>query len=65
MASTPTVLVCGAGSVGRRHIANLRTLGARVHVWRERTHESERLAAELGLPVARDLEGAIAGSDAV
>ncbi len=62
---TPKVLVAGAGSIGRRHLANLRALGAEVCAWRERAALAPELARELGLPVYADLAQAISSVDAV
>lgn len=61
----PQILVCGAGPVGRRHIANLRNLDATVTVWRERPELAEELSAELRLPVETDLSRAIGDADGV
>ena len=59
------VLVCGAGSIGRRHMANLRKLGATVTAWRSRTDLGEALAQEFGITVHSDLATAVSGADAV
>jgi len=58
-------LVCGAGSIGRRHIANLRRLGAIVTAWRSRAELRTALTQEFGIEVHADLATAIAGADAV
>jgi predicted dehydrogenase len=63
--TTPRVLVCGAGSIGRRHIGNLRRLGAEVSGWRSRTDAGEALARELGIRVHAGLGEAIEAADAV
>ncbi len=59
------ILVCGAGSIGRRHIHNLKSLGARVSVWRARPHLAAELAAELEVPVHTELQPALADVEAV
>jgi predicted dehydrogenase len=61
----PQILVCGAGPIGRRHIANLRALDATVTVWRERKELAEQLSAELRMPVETDLSQAIGDADGV
>lgn len=60
------VLVCGAGSAGRRHAANLRRLGARVTMWRERPELLSDLRADLGdIETVGDLEQGVRLADAV
>ena len=59
------VLVCGAGSIGQRHIKNLIELGVTVLAWRERRNKIDELAAAFGIPVFSDLEEAILHCDAV
>lgn len=59
------VLVCGAGSIGRRHIANLLRLGAEVSVWRARSELLAEIAREFPVQVSTDLPNAIAGAEAV
>src|SRR5262249_34308300 len=59
------VLVCGAGSIGRRHIANLHKLGATVSAWRSRADLGPALRQEFGIVVHKDLATAIAEVDAV
>jgi predicted dehydrogenase len=59
------VLVCGAGSIGRRHIANLLRLGAEVSVWRARSELLDDIACDLPVQVCADLPNAIAEADAV
>lgn len=59
------VLVCGAGSIGRRHIANLLELGAEVSVWRERPHLLAEVAAEFGVTPCTDRRAGIAEADAI
>lgn len=65
MTTHPKVLVCGAGSIGRRHIANLQSLGADVVAWRWRAELADELASELSVPVETDLDAAIARVNAV
>lgn len=59
------VLVCGAGSIGRRHIANLLHLGAEVLVWRTRVHLLAETARDFPVRTFTDLSAAIADADAV
>jgi predicted dehydrogenase len=59
------VLVCGAGSIGRRHAVNLRQLGADVRLWRKRSALLDETAAALGVEPCRDLETGIRQADAV
>jgi predicted dehydrogenase len=59
------VLVCGAGSVGRRHISNLTALGAEVNVWRARAERLAEIALEFPVQTHADLPTAIANVDAV
>ncbi len=59
------VLVCGAGSIGKRHIANLLKLGAEVLVWRTRVHLLAEIAREFPVRTYADLQAAIAEADAV
>lgn len=61
----PRVLVCGTGSIGRRHITNLLYLGAEVAVWRARLNILEEVAQEFGVRTFRDLAEGIAESEAV
>lgn len=54
------VLVVGAGSIGRRHIRNLRSLGCEeIVVCRSRTEGSAELEAEFGVRCVYDLEEAL------
>ncbi len=62
---TIKVLVAGAGSIGRRHLSNLRALGSEVCAWRERAALGSELAEEIGATVYVDLEEAISSVDAV
>jgi predicted dehydrogenase len=59
------VLVCGAGSIGRRHIANLLRLGAEVSVWRARSELLVDIARDFPVQVCTELPSAIAKADAV
>jgi predicted dehydrogenase len=59
------VVVCGAGSIGTRHIRNLLELGASVSAWRSRAERAPELASALGIRVHTDLDDAIASADAV
>ena len=59
------VLVCGAGSIGRRHIVNLLQLGAKVSVWRSQTHLLKSIHAEFDVEVNEDLAESINSADAV
>jgi len=59
------VLVCGAGSVGMRHINNLVTLGVKVSVWRNRVELVKKLKDELNLEVFLSLDEALKQADAV
>jgi predicted dehydrogenase len=59
------VLVCGVGSIGRRHIGNLLQLGAKVSVWRARSELLTGVAHDFPVEVCIDLSKAIADADAV
>lgn len=59
------VLVCGAGSIGRRHITNLLKLGVSTSAWRARESKVEELADEFKISVFTNLETAIRECDAV
>jgi predicted dehydrogenase len=59
------VLVCGAGSIGRRHIANLLRLGAEVSVWRFRSELLDEIAHDFPVQVFAELPIAIAWAEAV
>ncbi|WP_299074827.1 Gfo/Idh/MocA family oxidoreductase [uncultured Paraglaciecola sp.] len=59
------VLVCGAGSIGQRHITNLKALGVRVIAWRTRKDKISELAEKLKIPVFADLNKALDACDAV
>ncbi|MBL4719732.1 MAG: Gfo/Idh/MocA family oxidoreductase [Alphaproteobacteria bacterium] len=64
MSSKP-ILVCGAGSIGRRHIENLKLLGADVSVWRSRPAYASDLSAEFEIPVFTDIDVALSQCRAV
>ena len=53
------VLVVGAGSVGRRHIQNLLSLGAEVSAYRYRRELAAELAQTFGIPVYSSVEEAL------
>ena len=65
MSFSPKILVCGCGSVGRRHIANLKNLGCDVFAWRSRSNFANELSEELGIMVEVNLREAIKKADAV
>lgn len=59
------VLVCGGGSIGRRHIRNLLQLGVNVIGWRERAENATEMAREFGIQTMFNLNEAIAAARAV
>lgn len=60
------ILVCGAGSIGKRHISNLKRLGATVSVWRSRKEKLNDLAKEFSIEcLYSDIDNAISNVDAV
>lgn len=59
------VLVCGAGSIGRRHIANLLKLGADVSVWRSRGELLTEIAHDFPVHTCTDLARIITEVEAV
>lgn len=59
------VLVCGAGSIGKRHIANLLQLGAKVSVWRSQTHLLKSIKDEFDVEIHENIDDAINKVDAV
>lgn len=61
----PKILVCGAGSIGRRHITNLIKLGAQVSVWRSQTHLLKSIQIEFNVQIFKNLDEAIDKADAV
>lgn len=65
MTPRPRVLVCGAGSIGVRHIENLCALGADVSVWRARTELLADVAKRFPVQVRTELAAALDAADAV
>ena len=63
--SSPSVLVCGAGSIGMRHIINLISLGVKVLVWRNRPELVDTLANKLDVKVFLSIDEALMQADAV
>lgn len=59
------VLVCGAGSIGRRHIVNLVQLGAEVSVWRARSEFLDDITRDFPVKAFIDLSEAIEVVDGV
>jgi predicted dehydrogenase len=59
------VLVCGAGSIGRRHIENLLQLGAEVSVWRARSELLHGIVQDFPVKAFTSLSDAIAWVDGV
>lgn len=59
------VLVCGAGSIGRRHISNLLLLGVDVSVWRARSELLADLAKDFPVRICNELSIAIENVDGV
>jgi len=59
------VLVCGAGSIGKRHIANLLQLGAKVTVWRSQIHLLRSIRDEFNVEINENLNDAIDKADSV
>jgi predicted dehydrogenase len=59
------ILVCGAGSIGLRHIKNLISLDADVSIWRSRSKLAKKLSKDLGLKVHTSLEEALSDVDGV
>ena len=59
------VLVCGSGSIGRRHIANLLRLGAEVSVWRTRSGLLDEIVKDFPVKVFDNRSEAIAQAEAV
>ncbi len=59
------VLVCGAGSIGRRHITNLVQLGAEVSVWRARSEFLNNITRDFPVKTFIDLHEAIEEVDGV
>ncbi len=59
------VLVCGTGSIGRRHIENLVQLGADVLVWRARSELLVEITRDYPVQACTDLDSGIATVEAV
>ncbi len=59
------ILVCGAGSIGQRHIQNLIQLGAEVSVWRARAELLNDLSSKFLVKTYTNLNEAIQESDGV
>ncbi len=59
------ILVCGAGSIGRRHIENLKKIGVTVLAWRSRHELAERLSKEYEIEVRTSIDEAIRDVDGV
>ena len=59
------ILVCGAGSIGRRHIENLKRIGVTVLAWRSRRELAERLSKEYEIEVRTSIDEAIRDVDGV
>ena len=60
-----SVLVCGSGSIGSRHIQNLKTLGVNVSVWRSRPELLESVCKQYQINGFISLEQALTSTDAV
>jgi len=52
----PSVLVCGTGSIGQRHIKNLQSLNVNVSAWRNRGELAKELSEKFGIIVHADLD---------
>jgi predicted dehydrogenase len=61
----PKVLVCGAGSIGRRHIRNLQALGATPILWRARPELIDAARREFGIVCDADRGALLRDADAV
>ena len=61
------ILVCGLGSIGRRHIKNLELLGASVSAWSHRPPNNEQLAflSSFNMACFSNIEDAIQQCDAI
>jgi predicted dehydrogenase len=62
---SPSVLVCGTGSIGQRHIKNLQSLNVNVSAWRNRSELAEELSKKFDIIVHADLECGLEQADAV
>jgi len=60
-----TVAVCGFGSIGQRHAANIVALGARTIVVTRDPKRAARAARKLNARITADLDGALDTADAV
>jgi predicted dehydrogenase len=59
------ILVCGAGSIGHRHIKNLQNLNMNVSAWRRRKELVKELSDQYKINVYTDFDCALKGVDAV
>lgn len=59
------ILVCGAGSIGTRHITNLLKLGADVSVWRSRHELLADISQQFPVRIYAELPAAIEEAEAV
>ena len=61
------ILICGAGSIGKRHLNNLLMQDVEVTVWRKRLGKKQELIDEFedSISVVDDINKAISNSDAV
>jgi predicted dehydrogenase len=59
------VLVCGAGSIGQRHIKNLISLGVKVSVWRERDELLDSVVEQFGVTPCYDLDQGIIEAEGI
>ena len=61
------ILICGAGSIGKRHLNNLLMQDVEVTVWRKRLGKKQELLDEFedSISVVDDINKAISNSDAV
>ncbi len=59
------ILVCGAGSIGRRHIENLQKIGVMVLAWRSRRELADELSKQYNIRVYTSIDEAINNADGV
>jgi len=59
------VLVCGAGSIGTRHISNLLNLGVDVSVWRKQKDLLDKITHDYPVHPCNELEKGIIAANAV
>ena len=59
------ILVCGAGSIGIRHIENLQKIGVTVLAWRSRKGLAEKLSGQYKIKVYTCVDEAINNADGV